>query len=57
MNCWHCNEELIWGGDNSYEDYGMDEDGIISNFSCSNDDCKVFVEVYLPIGEKDEPSK
>ena len=54
MNCWHCNEELIWGGDHSYEDYGMDEDGIISNFSCSNEDCEVFVEVYLPIGEENE---
>ena len=57
MNCWHCNEELIWGGDHSYEDMGMDGDGIVSNFSCSDEDCEVFVLVYLPIGEKDEPSK
>ena len=20
MNCWHCNEELIWGGDHDTED-------------------------------------
>ena len=47
MNCWHCNTELIWGGDHDYEDYGMEGEGIISNLSCPN--CSSFVEVYLPI--------
>ena len=57
MNCWHCNNELIWGGDHDSENYGKDEGGIVSNFSCSNDGCEVSVEVYLPGGAKDEPSK
>ena len=38
MECWHCNEDLIWGGDQDDEK----EDGterIITNLSCSNDEC------------------
>jgi len=47
MNCWHCNTELIWGGDFTYEDYGIEEDGVVSNLSCTK--CNAHVEVYLPI--------
>ena len=46
MNCWHCNKELIWGGDHDYEDYNMEGDGIVSNLSCS--ECDSFVLVYKP---------
>ena len=46
MKCWHCKEELIWGGDFDFEDYGYEGDGIVSNLSCSN--CEASVEVYLP---------
>ena len=24
MNCWHCNSDVIWGGDHDYEDYGLE---------------------------------
>jgi hypothetical protein len=39
---------MIWGGDHSYEDYGMDDDdGIVSNHSCPNEDCRVeMVVIY-----------
>ena len=50
MNCWHCNTELIWGGDHSFEDYGMEGEGIVSNLSCSN--CPVKVLVYYNIDEE-----
>ena len=45
MKCWHCKEELIWGGDNIIED---EEGGEImaTNLSCPK--CEAFVEVYLP---------
>ena len=46
MNCYRCNTELIWGGDFTYEDYGMEGDGIVTNLSCSR--CSAYVEVYLP---------
>jgi len=49
MNCWHCNTKLIWGGDFSFDDYGLGGEGIVSNLSCPN--CNAHVEVYLPNGE------
>ena len=52
MNCWHCNTELIWGGDHdiSVED-GYESDGIVSNLSCPN--CPTHVDVYLTLEKID----
>ena len=46
MKCWHCNEELIWGGDHDLEeDAEIDnEHTIVTNLSCNN--CNAYVEVY-----------
>ena len=53
MKCWHCNTELIWGGDHDIEE---DEDFIMkTNLSCPN--CKTLVMVYLQKEEKNEPIK
>ncbi len=50
MNCWHCNEELIWQADHDYEDvYGAPNDGIITHLQCPKKDCNAFVEVYLKL--------
>ena len=46
MNCYRCNNELIWGGDFTFEDYGNEGEGIVTNLSCSK--CDAYVEVYLP---------
>tara|TARA_R100001086_G_C11804969_1_gene249874 strand:+ start:341 stop:499 length:159 start_codon:yes stop_codon:yes gene_type:complete len=44
MKCWHCNTELIWGGDHNIEE---DEDYVMeTNLSCPN--CGSLVMVYLP---------
>ena len=44
MNCWHCDTELIWGGD---EDTTDNEDyDIVSNLSCPK--CYTAVDVYHP---------
>ena len=51
MKCWHCNSEVIWGGDHDYEDYGLEGDGIVSNLSCS--ECKATYIGYLPIEKKE----
>jgi len=49
MKCWHCNTELIWGGDHDIDE--EDENYcMVTNLSCPN--CESFVEVYLP---KDKP--
>jgi len=45
MNCWHCNHELLWGGDHDLDeedDYFL----MVTNLTCQN--CGAFVEVYLP---------
>ena len=49
--CWHCRSEMIWNCDFDYQDYGLDGEGIISTFSCSNPNCPVSSEVYYPINE------
>ena len=50
MNCWHCKSELIWGGDHSFEDHGMEGNGIVSNLSCNK--CPTAVLVYYNIDEE-----
>ena len=32
MKCWHCDKELIWGGDHDIED--CEEYTIVTNLSC-----------------------
>jgi len=44
MNCWHCNTELIWGGDHDMED--NDDYTIVTNLSCPK--CHSVVDVYYP---------
>jgi hypothetical protein len=46
MKCYHCNTELIWGGDSDIEDENEDYD-MVTNLSCPS--CESFVEVYWPI--------
>jgi len=55
MNCWHCNSEVIWGGDFDFEDYGMEGEGIVSNLTCSN--CKAYYECYLDFEEESNGEK
>ena len=53
MNCMHCKSNLTWGGDHTYEDYGMDGDGIVSKLTCPNDNCGVeTVLVYCSLDNK-----
>lgn len=46
IKCFHCEHELIWGGDHDAE--GDDGEAMIeSNLSCPN--CNAFYLVWLPI--------
>ena len=56
MNCWYCKGDLIWSGDHSYEDCDYEGDGIVSNFSCPNEDCGVEA-VYVNYNCKKENVK
>ena len=46
MNCWVCNTELIWGGDHDLEDAEENGHKIVTNLSCSNNNCNAYVEYY-----------
>jgi formate dehydrogenase maturation protein FdhE len=50
MKCWHCDEELIWGGDHDIEEEN-EEYMIVTNLSCPR--CDSYVEVYLPRTQDD----
>lgn len=50
MNCFHCNTELIWGGDHATED-NKDYD-IVSNLSCPA--CHCIVDVWRPSEEYED---
>ena len=49
MRCWHCNTELIWGGDHD----NQERPGIVTNLSCPNESCQAFVLVYLDFEEEE----
>jgi hypothetical protein len=53
MNCWHCNTQLIWGGDHDCED--DDPYLIVTNLSCPN--CDFVVDVYLPKGKEQKKNE
>ena len=42
MNCWHCNTELIWGGDHDIDDVEDMEYDIVTNLTCPK--CESYVE-------------
>ena len=44
MKCWHCDTELIWGGDHDVDD--NEDYSIVSNLSCPT--CHSAVFVYYP---------
>ena len=48
MNCWHCNTELIWGGDHDTED--NEDYDIVSNLSCPN--CHSQLLMFIILSEK-----
>ncbi len=41
IKCSMCGKELLWGGDHSYEDDSLEGEGIVSNYSCTDEDCNV----------------
>ena len=46
MKCFACDGQVIHGGDHSFEDHGMEGDGIVSNLHCV--DCGRFFLMYSP---------
>ena len=58
MKCWHCDTDLIWGGDHDIEEENFIMNpkqstySIVTNLSCPN--CNSFVEVYYPREEEEK---
>ena len=50
MNCHFCNTELIWNCDYTFEDFGYDEDGIVTVLTCPN--CNAEWTGMLPFEEE-----
>ena len=46
MKCPQCGELLIWIEDNTYEEHGIEESGIIGVYLCENSSCDVD-DVYI----------
>ena len=44
--CYICGGELIWGGDHDLEDAEENGHKIVTNLSCSNNNCNAYVEYY-----------
>jgi len=50
--CFHCgHKSVIWDADFTFEDYGLDGEGLIHHCHCAN--CGAEIEYYVPITEED----
>lgn len=48
--CFHCgSRSVIWDCDFTFEDYGMDGDGLIHECHCEN--CGAWITYYLPMDD------
>lgn len=52
MRCYHCESELIWGGDEDMID--EEEWAMVTNLSCPR--CHSDVLVYLPCEDREDDS-
>ena len=49
-NCWFCGTEMTWCDDSTFEDLGLEGNGIVATLSCPN--CKASADFYSGINEK-----
>lgn len=52
MRCWFCGSLLIWENDNSFEDFNMYGEGIVTTLTCPC--CYAIWEGYLDLNEDEE---
>lgn len=51
--CFHClHDSVVWGADFTFEDYGMDGEGIVHSLHCAN--CGADIEYYVRIDDPEE---
>ena len=50
--CFHClTRGLIWDADFTFEDYGLEGEGLVHHCHCVN--CGAEYDIYVPITEED----
>ena len=50
--CFHClDKSVIWDSDFTFEDYGLDGEGLVHHLHCAN--CGAEIEYYVPITDDD----
>ena len=50
--CFHClTRSVIWDADFTFEDYGLEGEGLVHHCHCTN--CGAEIEYYVPITEED----
>lgn len=53
--CFHClSRSVVWCGDFTFEDYGMEGEGLIHECECSN--CGARITYMIPMGDEDGDS-
>ena len=52
MDCWFCKGKLVWNCDYSFEDFGLDGEGIVAVLTCS--DCEAVFNGHLNLNEEEE---
>lgn len=53
FECFHCGcRSVVWQNDFSFEDYGLDGDGIVQCLQCSN--CGAWIEYYIPLENEED---
>lgn len=51
--CFHClSRSVVWGADFTFEDYGMEGNGIIHECHCAN--CGADITYYVPLDDPEE---
>lgn len=51
-DCFHCGAGLVWNGDFTFEDFGMEGEGLVHTLSCSN--CNADVVYFIPENTEEE---
>lgn len=50
--CFHCGfRSVIWDSDFTFEDYGLEGEGLVHHCHCTN--CGAEIEYYVPITDED----
>lgn len=57
MDCLICKSKLLYEKKFNAKEYGLDADGTISIYSCSNKDCNLTYELIQLIEPQDEDSE